>query len=127
MEDKFKCGVCEKTFKTESGLLGHMRFSHQEQKVKTTPDKVAERLEALEAQLAGSHNPGNPIKSEEDLVTTLKLLLPAMERFKLVIVNFGSRYDDDYLQFKRYRILKNPDFSQAGFGGLVVGTGVQEL
>ncbi|GAI53098.1 unnamed protein product [marine sediment metagenome] len=50
-----------------------------------------------------------------------------MEKLNIVVVPFGSRYDDDYLEFKRFRIIKNPAFSQAGFGGLVIGTSAQEL
>lgn len=126
MEKKeFKCEICGKTFKSESGLSGHMRFSHNEQRIKSTPDRIAERLEVLE--LAGAKNPGQKVDTLEGLVTTLRLLLPAMAREKIVVIPFGSRYDNDYEEFKRYRIIKNPGFTKAGFGGLVVGTGAEEL
>lgn len=113
-------------FKSPSGLAGHRQLAHNVEVKIIGKDEITKRLESLEG-MAVAANPGQRVDTEEGLVTTLKLLLPAMQKFDLVILPFGSRYDDDYLEFKRYRIIKNPDFSKAGFGGLVVGTDAEEL
>ena len=111
MDDKFKCGICGKTFKSESGLSGHMRFSHDEQRIKTTPDQIGKRLEALE--LAGASNPGQKVDTQEGLVTTLRLLLPAIERFGLAVVSLPGAFNEP----KKYRIVKNSDI-RGGMGRL---------
>ena len=123
--DKFICDICGMSLKSQAGVQSHKRLVHSEGLKKTYPDEIGRRLENLE--LAGASNQGQKVDSLEGLVTALRLLLPAMQREKIVIIPFGSRYDDDYEEFKRYRIIKNPGFAKAGFGGLVVGTGAEEL
>lgn len=130
-KDKFFCDICGQEVKSRAGIETHKRLVHHEGVVKSYPDEIGKRLSNLESLAVASakaDNPGNPVEhTEASLAIALKALLPDMEKFNIVVLPFGSRYDDDYMEFKRFRIIKDPGFSQAGFGGLVVGTGAQEL
>lgn len=130
-KDKVFCDICGEGFKTSAALQGHKRFAHMKALTKTYPDEIGKRLANLESLAVASgkaSNPGNPVNhTEASLVIALKTLLPDMEKFGMVVVNFGSRYDDDYLEMKRCRIIKDPAFSQAGFGGLVLSDTAVEL
>lgn len=123
--DKFKCGICGKTFKSESGLVGHMRLTHDTQRIKTTPDQIGKRLEALE--LAGASNPGQKVDSEEGLIATLRLLLPVMQRFKVVVVPFVTGYDTHDSDPKDYHIFKNATFYKSGTGGAAMNKDAVEV
>lgn len=115
-----KCDICGKTFKSASGLEGHKRLSHGEGTRKTYPDQIGQRLEALE--LAGATNPGQKVDSQEGVVTTLRLLLPSMERFDLAVVSLPGAFSEP----KKYRIVKNSDI-RGGMGRLNLCQDFEEL
>jgi len=110
---EIKCKLCGKTFKSESGLSGHMRLSHDEQRIKTVPDEIGKRLEAVEAVIATTINPGKAIKTEEEVVAALKLLLPAIEKYQISIGIFAQETSWGPRD-EKYRIVKNSDL-EGGF------------
>lgn len=126
--DKFECDICGKTFKSEAGLVGHKRLSHDEGRIKTTPDKIGERLEALEAIAASGINPSDIVDSEEKVVDKLKLLLPSIEKYGLAVVSIPKDESTGWLvkDITKYRIVKNSDI-RGGFGNLNIKTGAKEL
>lgn len=87
---EFPCPKCEKKCKSAAGLIGHIRLEHGELKKKTYPDEIADRLEAIEAVVATTINPGEAIKTEEEIRKALELLLPAAEKYRLQLGPIGK-------------------------------------
>ena len=84
MNKEFKCDICGKTFKSESGLLGHKRLSHSEQRIKSTPDNITKRMEALESRIAST----TEVKTEdsvEGVIKALEVLCPLADKYNLVL------------------------------------------
>jgi len=115
MDKQFPCPKCDKKCKTAAGLIGHMRLEHGEQKVKTTPDEIGQRLENIEAVVATTINPGNEIKTEEEVRKALELLLPAIEKYGLAVCCFEKAYSYD-LKTAKYRVVKNSQIESFGLG-----------
>lgn len=106
-------------FKTEQGLAGHRKIAHNIQTKTIQKDEVTKRLEAVETQLASTLNPEKAIDSEEKTIAALKLLLPAIERYGLVVVNLGKRTGSGWMSDKEYRITKDSELETSGFGACV--------
>lgn len=125
-----KCEVCGKNdIKTKAGLAGHMKIAHGANTRKTVPDEIGKRLEALEAQMSTTINPGKVIDSEEKVIATLKLLLPAIEKYGLAVCKLEKAESSGWLTdfVTKYRIVKNSDITSGAFGGEKINSDAKEL
>ena len=114
-------------FKTEQGLAGHRKIAHNIQTKTIQKDEITKRLEAVETQLASTLNPEKTIDSEEKTIAALKLLLPALEKYKISIGQLGQRSSWGWLSNEKYRVVRNSDLESAGFSNVCLKAKAKEL
>jgi len=95
------CDVCGAgPFKTAGGLAGHKKIAHNVEKKIVQKDEMVKRLETIETQLAGKVNPGT--LNEEELVNTLKLLLPTAQNFNVILGPFKRSDKQPFIGATKY-------------------------
>jgi len=120
----YPCPKCSKLCKSPAGLIAHIRLEHGEEKKKTYPDEIGKRLENIEAVVATTINPGNEIKTEEEIRKALELLLPAIEKYGLAVCCFEKAESPGVSSFDResnkYRVVKNSQIKSFGLGSGII-------
>jgi len=111
----YPCPKCSKLCKSPACVIAHIRLEHAEEKRKTYPDEVGERLTALEKMVATTGNPEKVIESEEELRKVVTSLLPAIEKYGLAVCCFEKAYSYD-LKTAEYRVVKNSQIESFGLG-----------
>jgi len=88
------CNVCGAgPFKSASGLAGHKQIAHNEALKVVKKDEIGKRLETIETQLASTIDPKKAIETEADVRKALELLLPAVEKFGVIVGPHGDYID----------------------------------
>ena len=112
-----ECGVG--SFKSEQGLAGHRKISHNVQPKTIEKSEIIKHLEILQVQLASTIDPKKAIKTEKDTVVALQLLLPAIEKYGLAVCSLPKDESTGFWSkdITKYRIVKNAQICNASLLG----------